>query len=272
MNELALTESSVLRQEYVERTDALDKVKALRKLADDFHVSTEMVAAYFEVGVEAIKSLVKDNRAELEVNDYRVINGDELRSFKDLCGIQGRGKSLALFTPRTVLNVGMLLRDSDVARSVRTYLLNAERQQRAIPRDYPSALRALATEVEAHNDTKEELAHEKPLAEAYRDLMDADGTFDWAAVAQIFARVTGGLGRNTFLDLLRSDDLKVLKANNTPYQFKGMDRFFKVIPTKAGRDATPTTRVTPDGLDWLRRRLVKHFNHQSALFVLGEIA
>jgi prophage antirepressor-like protein len=145
-------------------------------------------------------------------------------------------------------------------------------QQRAIPQDYPSALRALATEVEAHNMTKDELAHEKPLAEAYRDLMDADGTFDWAAVAQIFSRITGGLGRNNFLDLLRGDDLKILKSNNTPYQFKGMDRYFKVIPTKAGRDATPTTRVTADGLDWLRKRLVKHFNHQSALFAIGEIA
>ena len=145
-------------------------------------------------------------------------------------------------------------------------------QQRAIPQDYASALRALASEVDAHNETKLELEHEKPLAEAYRDLMDADGTFDWAAVAQIFARVTGGLGRNNFLDLLRGDDLKILKANNTPYQFKGMDRYFKVIPTKAGKDATPTTRVTADGLDWLRKRLVKHFNHQSALFAIGEIA
>ncbi|MFD9949992.1 phage antirepressor KilAC domain-containing protein [Nonomuraea sp. NPDC059023] len=145
-------------------------------------------------------------------------------------------------------------------------------QQRAIPRDYPSALRALAGEVEAHNETKLELEHEKPLAEAYRDLMDADGSFDWAAVAQIFARVTGGLGRNRFLELLRADGLKVLKENNTPYQFKGMDRFFKVGPVKGGNKAFPITRVTPEGLDWLRRRLIKHFNHQSALFAIGEIA
>ncbi|MFI7114031.1 phage antirepressor KilAC domain-containing protein [Nonomuraea sp. NPDC050227] len=141
-----------------------------------------------------------------------------------------------------------------------------------IPEDYAAALRRLADEVDARAIAEKQRDELLPLAEAWSDLMEADGTFDWAAVAQIFARITGGLGRNNFLDLLRSDDLKILKANNTPYQFKGMDRFFKVIPTKAGRDATPTTRVTADGLDWLRKRLIKHFNHQSTLFAIGEIA
>jgi hypothetical protein len=142
----------------------------------------------------------------------------------------------------------------------------------AVPTTLPAALRAYADEVEAHQHTREERDALVPLAEAYADLMEADGTFDWAAVAQIFSRITGGLGRNNFLDLLRSDDLKILKANNTPYQVKPLDRYFKVIPTKAGNDSTPTTRVTPEGLDWLRKRLVKHFNHQPGLFAIGEIA
>jgi anti-repressor protein len=145
-------------------------------------------------------------------------------------------------------------------------------QKPALPQDLPTALRALADEMEAHSGTRAELEQEKPLAEAYRDLMDADGTFDWAATAQIFARLTGGLGRNTFLDLLRSDDLKVLKANNTPYQFPGLERFFKVTANKGGKSAIPTTRVTPEGVDWLRKRLIRHFNHQDGLFVIGEIA
>lgn len=144
--------------------------------------------------------------------------------------------------------------------------------QPAIPEDYSGALRRLADEHDARVLAESQRDALKPLAEAYADLMEADGTFDWAAVAQIFSRITGGLGRNNFLDLLRSDDLKVLKANNTPYQVKPLDRYFKVIPTKAGNDSTPTTRVTPEGLDWLRKRLVKYFNHQPGLFAIGEIA
>jgi hypothetical protein len=258
--------------EYADQASVLEAVKPIRMMPDDLHVTTEMVAAYFEVGVKTIESLAFDNREELAANEHRVISGDELTSFKKVCGIRSRARSLALFTRRTVLNVGMLLRDSEVARTVRTYLLNAEREQRAIPQDYPSALRALASELEAHLHTKEERDALIPLAEAYADLMEADGTFDWAAVAQIFARVTGGLGRNNFLDLLRSDDVKVLKDNNTPYQVKHLDRYFKVIPRKGGSKADPTTRVTPEGLDWLRRRLIKHFNHQPGLFAIGEIA
>lgn len=38
---------------------------------------------------------------------------------------------LRLHTRRTVLNVAMLLRDSDIARCVRTYLLDAEQDLRA---------------------------------------------------------------------------------------------------------------------------------------------
>ncbi|WP_326646593.1 BRO family protein [Streptosporangium sp. NBC_01755] len=162
---------------------------------------------------------------------------------------------------------------ADVLPSLRKtgqYTIEAAKQA-AIPEDYAAALRRIADEVEARALAEKQRDALLPLAEAYADLMEADGTFDWAAVAQIFSRITGGLGRNNFLDLLRSDEVKVLKDNNTPYQLKELDRYFKVIPRKASK-TDPTTRVTPEGLDWLRKRLIKHFNHQPTLFAIGEIA
>jgi hypothetical protein len=122
----ALTTSREVRERHAGRTEVLDKVRALKMLPGDTYVTTEMVAAYYEVGVEAIKTLTKDNRAELESDGYDVIEGAQLRSFKDLSGIGGRARSLALFPRRAVLRLGMLLRDSTVARQVRDYLLNAE--------------------------------------------------------------------------------------------------------------------------------------------------
>ena len=135
INESALLESKTLRGSVLERTDVLDRVKALSLLPDGMHVTTAMVAAYFEVGLEAIKSLVKDHRAELEANGYRLLAGEELRSFKNLSGIQSRTRSLALFSRRAVLNVAMLLRDSEVARQVRVYLLDMEYLARTQPVD-----------------------------------------------------------------------------------------------------------------------------------------
>lgn len=132
------------------------------------------------------------------------------------------------------------------------------------PSDFPTALRALADEYEAHERTKAALAEAKPLAEAYQDLMSKDGTFDWAATAQIFSKLTGGLGRNKFLELLR--ELGTLKDNNTPYQ--RYMRHFQVVGDTGGPNAIPTTTVRPKGLDWLRIRLYAHYYPQGALFPL----
>lgn len=136
----------------------------------------------------------------------------------------------------------------------------------AIPEDYSAALRRLADAVDAQALAEKERDEMRPLAEAYSQFMETDGTFEWAAVAQILTRVTGGLGRNQLLDLLRN--LKVLKDNNTPYQ-ANYEPYFLLVP---GGHGVKTTRVTPRGLDWLRQRLVKHFNHQPGLFAIGEIA
>ncbi|MGW0812561.1 restriction endonuclease [Streptomyces viridiviolaceus] len=135
ISETALLESPALRSSVLDRTDVLDRVKALSLLPDGMHVTTAMVAAYFEVGTEAIKSLVKDHRAELEDSGYRLLTGEQLRSFKNLSGVQSRARSLALFPRRAVLNVAMLLRDSEVARQVRVYLLDMEYLARTQPVD-----------------------------------------------------------------------------------------------------------------------------------------
>lgn len=124
--ELVLTESRTMRAATVERTDVLTKVKALALLPDDVHATTELVANYFEVSTETIKSLVKDHRSELAENGYQVVGGPELRSLKDLCGIESHARSLALFTRRAILNVGQLLTGSEVAHQIRQYLLNVE--------------------------------------------------------------------------------------------------------------------------------------------------
>ncbi|MFF0079793.1 restriction endonuclease [Streptomyces canus] len=139
INESALVESKSLRDSVLERTDVLDRVKALSLLPDGMHVTTAMVAAYFNVTVEAIRALVHDHRAEVEANGYRVLAGTELSDFKQLSGIPSRTRSLALFSRRAVLNVAMLLRDSEVARQVRVYLLDMEYLARTQPVENPAS-------------------------------------------------------------------------------------------------------------------------------------
>ncbi|MEU6080367.1 hypothetical protein [Streptomyces sp. NPDC047108] len=135
--ESALLESRALRDSLTERTGVLEKVKAPAMLPDGLHVTTRMVAAYFEVSEDVIRQLVARHRPELTVNGLITLHGSDLHRFKrDIMSRYPRASypqarsNLTLFTRRAVLNVAMLLRDSEVARRVRTYLLDTEETSR----------------------------------------------------------------------------------------------------------------------------------------------
>ncbi|MFB8074676.1 hypothetical protein [Streptomyces californicus] len=138
--EVALLESRALRGEQMGRVDVLDKVKSLVMLPDGIHVRTEDVARYFEVSTGAVRRLADRHQQEFAENGMRLLRGSDLRSFhSDIMSLwSGDGREsypqaatqLRLYTRRTVLNIAMLLRDSDIARCVRTYLLDAEESLR----------------------------------------------------------------------------------------------------------------------------------------------
>lgn len=134
-SEVALLESRAMRDEHLGRVEMLDKVKALVMFEDNMHVSTEGAARYFEVSTEVIRKLTQRHRAELAENGMRVVRGSDLGEYqRDSLSLSSgeagsypqRRSSLTLFSRRAVLNVAILLRDSDIARCVRTYLLDAE--------------------------------------------------------------------------------------------------------------------------------------------------
>ncbi|MGR8009608.1 hypothetical protein [Streptomyces hypolithicus] len=159
-SEVALLESRTMRDEHLGRVDALDKVKALVMLPDGIYVRTEEVAHYFEVSTGVVKKVVQRHRVELNENGLQVLRGDDLRVFQgDIMSLWSddlgtsypqAATNLTLYTRRTVLNIAMLLRDSDIARCVRTYLLDAE--ERGWRAGYAS-LDKRVTKVESHIDT-----------------------------------------------------------------------------------------------------------------------
>ncbi|CAM4407738.1 hypothetical protein FHS16_001761 [Paenibacillus endophyticus] len=125
----SLVESKTLREAHVDRTEILDKVKKLELLPDDVNASMELTAEYFEVGKEAINSCIKENRIELESDGVRVLIGDELKSLKDLGVISKNTASFTVVPRRAILRIGMLLRDSEVARALRDRLLDVESER-----------------------------------------------------------------------------------------------------------------------------------------------
>lgn len=126
MNQLALIESKTLRESVIDRTDVLDKVKKLAMLPDDMNVSIDMAAEYYEVSRKAIDSCILDNREELEGDGLTVLRGSELFSLKEEGFIGKTASAFTVIPRRAVLRIGMLLRDSTIAQTVRSYLLDAE--------------------------------------------------------------------------------------------------------------------------------------------------
>ena len=125
-----------------ERLDILDKVKELVFMKGTEYMTTKMVADYYEVSYEAIKSLVSRHKKELTQNGYKLVTGKEMKKFLvsfnlkltnkkgyfECNGEKFANRSNGLFNKRSILNVGMLLTDGDIAEQVRTLLLDNHEQ------------------------------------------------------------------------------------------------------------------------------------------------
>ncbi len=129
-NELILTESKSMRDDLVFKDDVMDKVKFVTVIPETSEVTIEMAANYYEVPIETIRTIVKRQRQEFnEYAELRVLKGAPLAAFKGLVQLEPELKavsSLTLLTRRGLLRIGMLLTESEVAKSIRNYLLNVE--------------------------------------------------------------------------------------------------------------------------------------------------
>jgi hypothetical protein len=138
--EVILTESKTMRDGYIKEEqyyDVLDKIKAIPYLTKDMIVSTEQIANYYEVSTEAIKTVIKRHRDELEEDGIITMVGEELKEFKQkLTEVHGatqlpigkRTANLTILTKRAMLRIGMLLTTSNIAKLVRSHLLDCEEQ------------------------------------------------------------------------------------------------------------------------------------------------
>lgn len=127
MSDLTLPDARTERDALAGRVDVLDKVGVLATLPDDMRATTDMVATFFEVPLDSIRTVVKRNRDELDGDGYQVVSRSDFERFgMDLSNLDPKVRSVGLYPRRAVLRIGMLLRDSVVARRVRDYLLTVE--------------------------------------------------------------------------------------------------------------------------------------------------
>lgn len=141
LNENIISDRNI-RDECVNRYDVLENVKQLLLLPGTDLSTTKLVSEFYEVDEKAIEKVCLRHADELETD------GMCTKKYKELSNLQYVGLKTAkgkvtfvykdgveydfptrgtrIFPKRAILRVGMLLRDSEVAKEVRTQLLNIE--------------------------------------------------------------------------------------------------------------------------------------------------
>lgn len=144
MNSENLIDDKSLRDKLSSRIDVLDKTKnILVGIPTTTGFTIQQVADFYEVTTNAIRLIATKHKKELYEDGMRTVNSskikDTLRNVNSTLRIENvangsfsvdgvkinAGRNL-IFTRRSILRIGMLLRDSEIAKEIRTQLLNIE--------------------------------------------------------------------------------------------------------------------------------------------------
>lgn len=145
INEAQFVEVKSLRDKMMDRLDVLDKVKEIFMIPALEKISIKQVADFYELDSETVRKCFQRNRTEIEEDGVSKETPKTLRENVDLrvghnvpFVVSKNGVTISydggdvyipncgthFFSKRAVLRFGMLLRDSEVAKEVRTQLLN----------------------------------------------------------------------------------------------------------------------------------------------------
>lgn len=127
MRENEILESLKAREELIGRTEVLDKVKELILLPNTEFATTEQVAIYFNTTKDNIKQTKKRNNDELISDGVKNSSYKEIKQLinsDNVSPLKIPPKGTLLFPKRAILRMAMLLRDSEVAKEIRTRLLD----------------------------------------------------------------------------------------------------------------------------------------------------
>ncbi|MGR5904440.1 hypothetical protein ACT7DI_01285 [Bacillus paranthracis] len=125
------------REALIGRVEVLQKVKDLLLLPGLEAATTKQVARFYEVSHEAIRKVVSRHGDELQADGMHLEKYSEIKEKVTVkhvplleAGVSYRGTNL--FPKRAILRIGMLLRDSKIAKAVREQLLNIEEMAQGV--------------------------------------------------------------------------------------------------------------------------------------------
>ena len=225
-------------------------------------VSSRSIAEHFEKQhknvVQSIKKLKAENSALTSMfyeTSYKAGTGKNYKMY--LMNRDGFSLLVMGFTGKRALE--WKIKYIEAVNKMERQLKEKQQQQLAefpIPKDYPSALRALADQCESNQKLIAENKELIPKAEFYDAVANSESLSSMADVAKILDM---GIGRNKLFTMLRQNN--ILQADNIPYQRYVNAGYFKVVESHYMADGNSvvakTTYVKQRGIDYIRKLLNK---------------
>jgi hypothetical protein len=86
--------------------------------------TTGQIAEFYEVSDDVVQKALQRHRDEFNSDGLKTLRGKQLKDAADTLSIPSKTSQVTIWNPRSALRLGMLLRDSLVAKTVRTSLLD----------------------------------------------------------------------------------------------------------------------------------------------------
>jgi hypothetical protein len=128
-----LTNSDIDRQNILNNRYALTQIQDYIGLPGmmfegEYRFTKEMVAHFFEVDLRTVERYLEQYFKELKYNGYILIRGKALKDIKlqfaHVINVGSKTSQLGLFNFRSLLNLAMLLKESEKARHLRSKILD----------------------------------------------------------------------------------------------------------------------------------------------------
>lgn len=132
-----LTNSSLERQNILNNPYAVQEIEKAANLQgvrfeDGVRFVKEQVADFFGIDIRTVERYLEAHGDELEHNGYEVLKGEKLQAFREAINAQfvtdidvgSKVRNLGIFDFRSLLNISMLLTESETARTLRQTILD----------------------------------------------------------------------------------------------------------------------------------------------------
>jgi len=128
-----LPNNSIQRQNILNNRIAVEKIQEYVGMTGmlfhgEYKYTTQMVAEFFDIDERTLKRYLENYEKELKHNGYVLTKGNELKDFKlqfgHVINVPSKTTQLGLFNFRAILNLAMLLVESENAKLLRSKILD----------------------------------------------------------------------------------------------------------------------------------------------------